>query len=175
MARDEQSCIYYDSLHAAGLCLGTIQARTHVQLAPACQRSMIFAQRQLRLAMQHVYGHSGNLGNECADRAAALGTLGFTSNHNVATRWIHHNFDAFARFDGCRNITEILGRLQRVRLEIVPLSQVRSWRWFHHRLLRVCFAFHVHFVYSVSLLFSILLQIDRLQLTAVNCSKDTFL
>ena len=27
VARDEQSCIYYDSLHAAGLCLGTIQAR----------------------------------------------------------------------------------------------------------------------------------------------------
>ena len=25
--------------------------------------------------MQHVYGHSGNLGNECADHAAALGTL----------------------------------------------------------------------------------------------------
>ena len=32
-----------DSLHAAGLCLGTIQARTHVQLAFACQRSMILA------------------------------------------------------------------------------------------------------------------------------------
>ena len=45
VARDEQSCIYYDSLHAAGLCLGTIQARTHVQLALACQRSMILAQR----------------------------------------------------------------------------------------------------------------------------------
>ena len=27
VARDEQSCIYYDSLHAAGLCLRTIQAR----------------------------------------------------------------------------------------------------------------------------------------------------
>ena len=25
--------------------------------------------------MQHVYGHSGNLGNECADHAAALGSL----------------------------------------------------------------------------------------------------
>ena len=49
VARDEQSCIYFDSLHAAGLCLGTIQARTHVQLALACQRSMIFAQRKLRL------------------------------------------------------------------------------------------------------------------------------
>ena len=58
VARDEQSCIYYDSLRAAGLCLGTIQARTHVQLALACRRSMIFAQRKLRLTMQHVYGHS---------------------------------------------------------------------------------------------------------------------
>ena len=70
VARDEQSCICCDSLHAAGVCLGTIQARTHVQLALACQRSMIFAQRKLRLTMQHVYGHSGNLGNECADHAA---------------------------------------------------------------------------------------------------------
>ena len=35
---------------------------------------MILAQRKLRLTMQHVYGHSGNLGNERADHAAALGT-----------------------------------------------------------------------------------------------------
>ena len=55
VARDEQSCIYYDSQHAAGVCLGTIEARTHVQLALACQRSMIFAQHKLRLTMQHVY------------------------------------------------------------------------------------------------------------------------
>ena len=41
--RDEQSCIYYDSLHDACLCWGTIQARTRVQLALACQRSMILA------------------------------------------------------------------------------------------------------------------------------------
>ena len=33
---DEQSCICYDSMHAAGICLGTVQARTHVQLAFAC-------------------------------------------------------------------------------------------------------------------------------------------
>ena len=33
VARDTDSCIYYDSKHAAGVCLGTIQARTHVQLA----------------------------------------------------------------------------------------------------------------------------------------------
>ena len=48
LARDEQSCIYYGSQHAAGVCLGTIQARTHVQLALACQQ-------WLRLAMQHVW------------------------------------------------------------------------------------------------------------------------
>ena len=53
VARDEQSCIYYDSLHAAGTCLGTIHARTHAQLALACQRSMISAQCKLRLTMQH--------------------------------------------------------------------------------------------------------------------------
>ena len=122
VAREEQSCFYCGSLHAAGICLGTIQARTHVQLGLACQRSMIFAQRKLRLTMQHVYGHSGNLGNECADHPAALVTLNFTSNHNVATCWIHHNF-ASACFDGCNNITEIPERLQRIRTDAASLSK----------------------------------------------------
>ena len=58
---DEQSCIFYDSMHAAGICLGTIQARTHVQLALACRQSMIRAQRRLRFTIQHVYAHGGNL------------------------------------------------------------------------------------------------------------------
>ena len=62
VARDEQSCIYYDSKHAAGFCLGTILARTRVRVALACQRSMLCAQHRLRLTMQHVYGHGGNLG-----------------------------------------------------------------------------------------------------------------
>ena len=100
MARDEQSCIFYDYHHAAGVCLGTIQARTHVQLALACQRSMLCAQHKLRLTLQHVYGHTGNLGIECVDHAAALGTFGLTSGHNVATRWICNNFDASVCFVG---------------------------------------------------------------------------
>ena len=115
-----------DSQHAASVCLGTIQARTHVQLTLACQRSMIFAQRKLRLTMQHVYGHNGNLGDECADHAAALGTFGLTSCHTVATRWIHNNFDASECFDDCNNITEILERLQRIRTDAPSLSQNRS-------------------------------------------------
>ena len=85
--------------------------------------------------MQHVCGHSGNLGNESADRAAALGLLALP-NHNVATRWIHHNFDASERFDGCNNIAEILERLQ----------QDGSQCCVHHRVRRVPCAPHAHFL-----------------------------
>ena len=84
------------------------QARTHVQLALACEQSLIHAQRRLRHTMQHVYGHSGNLGNKFADHTAALDTFGLISNHNVATRWIHHNFDTSVRFRGCNNISQVL-------------------------------------------------------------------
>ena len=107
--------------------MGTIQSRTHVQLALACQQSMIHAQHRLRLTMQHVYGRGGNLGNECADHAAALGTFGLTSGHNnVVTRWIHHNFDASVCFDGCNNISEVLERLQHNRTNATSLPQDRS-------------------------------------------------
>ena len=117
-------------MRAAGICLGTIQARTHVQLALAWQQSIIQAQRRLRLTMQHVYGHGGNLANKCADHAAALGTFGLTSNHNVATRWVHHNFDASVCFDGCNNISEVLERLQHMRTNATSLPQDRGQRWF---------------------------------------------
>ena len=85
---------FLDSMYAAVICLGTIQARTHVQLAPACQQSMIRAQHRLRLTMQHVFGHGGILGNECADHAAALGTCGLISSHNVTSRWVRHTVDS---------------------------------------------------------------------------------
>ena len=68
--------LYNDSMHVAGICLGKSQARTHVQVALACQKFMTRVQHRLRLTMQHVHRHSGILGNECADHAAAFGTLG---------------------------------------------------------------------------------------------------
>ena len=130
VARDEQSCIYNDSEHAAGVCLGTIQARTHVQLSLACQQSVIRAQHRLQLTMQHVFGHGGNLGNECADHAAAHGTFGLISSHNVATRWTRHNFDTSVRFDGCNNISETLERLQLFRTNAAPSHQDRFQHWY---------------------------------------------
>ena len=145
VTRDEQSCIKTDSMHAAGICLDTIQARTHVQLALPCQQSMNRAQHRLRLTMQHLYGHVGNLGNECGDHAAALGTFGLISSHNVATRWIHHNFVASVCFVGCDNISEVLERLQHIRTDATSLHQHRSWRCFHHRVHCVSCASRVHF------------------------------
>ena len=123
VARDVVSCFFYDSKHAAGVCLGTIQARTHVQLALACQRSMLCAQHRLRLTMQHVYGHTGNLGNECAGHAAALGSLGLISSHNGTIRWFRHNFDTSVCCDRCNNISEILERLQHLRTDATSPPQ----------------------------------------------------
>ena len=77
VSRDANSCILYDSTHAAGICFGTIHARTHVQLTLACQQSLLKVQHRLRFTIQHVCGHTGNLGIECADHAAALGALWF--------------------------------------------------------------------------------------------------
>ena len=61
--------------------------------------------------MQHVYGHTGNLGNECTDHAAALGTFGFVSDHNLSTRWARHNFDTAACFGSCNNIGDVLEKM----------------------------------------------------------------
>ena len=100
------SCIYENSKHAAGVCLGTIQARTHVQLALACEQSLLKVQHRLRLTMQHVYGHTRNLENECADHAAALGTFGLVSSHHLATRSVRHNCDTPACFGSCSTLVK---------------------------------------------------------------------
>ena len=67
----------------------------------------------------------GILGNECADHAAALGTSGFISSHNVATRWSRHNFDTSVCFGGCHNISETLERLQHIRTNAAMSHQER--------------------------------------------------
>ena len=77
-----------------------------------------------------MYGHGGNLGNECADHAAALGTFGLISSHNIATRWVHHNFDANMCFNGCSNIGDILERLHTMRTNAVSLPHDRVQRCF---------------------------------------------
>ena len=104
--RNANSCVFYDSKHAAGVCLGTIQARPHVQLALSCQQSLLEVQHRLRFTMQHVYGHAGYL--LCQDHAAAFGALGLVSSRNLPTRWTHHSFDSTSCFATCNNLGDVL-------------------------------------------------------------------
>ena len=87
--------------------------------------------------MQHVHGHGGNLGNECADHAAALGSFGLISSHNIATRWVHQSFDAAMCFNDCNNIGDVLKRLQHIRTIAVSLPHDRGSVGFSHRVHRV--------------------------------------
>ena len=73
--------------------------------------------------MQHVYGHTGNLGNECADHAAALGTFGLESNQNLSTRWARHSFDTAACFSSCDYIGDVLVKLHDIGTETTTLPQ----------------------------------------------------
>ena len=130
VTHDEQSLFFF----ILSMLLAFVWARSKPEhtysWALACQQSMIRARHRLRLTMQHVFGHGGNLGNECADHAAALGTLGLISSHNVATRWIRHNFDTSVCFDGCNNISETLERLQHIRTNAATVHQDRVLHWF---------------------------------------------
>ena len=113
------------------MCLGTIQARTHVQLALACQRSMKFAQHRLRLTMQHVFGHGGNMGTECANHAAALGIFLGSSLAIMSPRvGCVTNFDTSVCFYGCNNISETLERSQHIRINAATLHQDRVQHWY---------------------------------------------
>ena len=70
--------------------------------------------------MQHVYSRTGNLGNECADHAAALGTFGLVSSQNLSTRWAHPTFDTAACFASCNNIGDVLEKLHDIKAEKKP-------------------------------------------------------
>ena len=83
VSRDSQACIFYDSKHAASICLGTIQSRATVALGLTCQRLLLQVHVRLRITLQHIYSHAQNLGNERADHAAALGAYGLISNQNT--------------------------------------------------------------------------------------------
>ena len=63
VARDANSCVFCDSKHAAGICLGTLLARTHVQLPTVAAESPTQTTRYHAACVQS-YRESGN---ECAD------------------------------------------------------------------------------------------------------------
>ena len=131
---------YFDPMHAAGSLSGH-DPGPHTCAAGA-RMSTVYdsaAQRKLRRTMQHVYGHGGNLGNECADHAAALGTLRtYLLTTTLSPVRNHHKFDtsvpvlmavtASARsWNDCSTLEQMQRRL----------LQNRSYCCFHHRVHRV--------------------------------------
>ena len=126
LALDEQSCIYYDSLHAAGLCLGRSRlvhmcswyslvngpwCSLNANFGSPCNTCMV----TVEIWVMNVLTMPLHLGPSDLPQATTLPLVGF-----IIT------LIAFACFDGCHNITEILERLQRVRTDVVSLSQVRN-------------------------------------------------
>ena len=126
VAREAHACCLSNCKHAAGVCLGTTQARTHAQLALSCQQLLLKVQYTLRFTSQHVYGQAENFGNECADHAAALGAFGLVSNHNFSTRWKHHSFDSASYFATFYNLGDVLEKLRDLRTEHVSASRQQT-------------------------------------------------
>ena len=115
--RGSHACVFFDSRHAADVCCGSVQPRTNVRFASTRQQLLLHVQLRIRPTLRHIYSHGGNVGNECADHAEALGALGFVSSRNVNTRWSHPccNTTFFVR--GCNDFIEIQHRLCDARSE----------------------------------------------------------
>ena len=124
-----------DSKHPASICLATVQTRANVSVGLTCQRLLLKIQLRMRFTMQHIYSHAQNLGNECADHAAALGAFGIVSNHNIRTRWTHPSFDSNSSFAPCDNLGDVLQVSHDVRTARLSASPrlVRSQRFVSHR------------------------------------------
>ena len=52
-----------------------MQPRSNVRLACCGQHLFTEAQLRVSLTLRHIFSHGGTAGNECADHAAALGTV----------------------------------------------------------------------------------------------------
>ena len=55
-----------------------------------------------------------------------LAPFGLISNHNIATRCVHQNFDATVCFNCCCNIGDVLERLQHIRTNATSLPHDRG-------------------------------------------------
>ena len=107
VARDACSCVFYDSQHAAGVCLGTIHARTHVQLGLSCQQLLLKVQRRLR------FTNTSTVTRRILETNARI-----TPPHWVHLAWCRtltfphvghvNHFDSVSCFDICHNLGDVL-------------------------------------------------------------------
>ena len=116
--RGSRAFIFFDSQHAADVCLGSVQPRTNVRVAGSSQQLFLQVQLRVSLTLRHIYGHKRNVGNVCANHAAALGALGF-----VSARWQSLRFDTSNLARKCHDLIDIQHRLRDARGEHTPLQK----------------------------------------------------
>ena len=121
VARDAHSCVFYDSEHAAGFCVGTIHARTRTAwtllptvIAKKSSTSYIFSCSTSTVTRKIL---------ETNVRIMPLGAFGLVSNHNLSTRWVRHSFDSASRFATCHNLGDVLEKLRDIGTEHVSASR----------------------------------------------------
>ena len=76
--------VFYHSKHAANFWLGTVPSRTNVRFGMTSPLLLLQVQLRARITLRHMFSHGANVGNDCADRAAALGAVGLVSNRHVS-------------------------------------------------------------------------------------------
>ena len=87
VARNEEACVYCDSKHAAGVCLGTIQARYHVQLALACQRSTLRVQPEILLSAFLSTHSPCSLGKAMESPSSCVSTASSSGGNSARIMW----------------------------------------------------------------------------------------
>ena len=101
VARDANSCIFHDSKHAAGICLGTIQVRTRVQHALACQQLLLKVQQRLRFTMHMCTVIQGIWEMNVQIMLLRLAPLVWCRVISLSAHWAHHSFDSASCFASC--------------------------------------------------------------------------
>ena len=103
-------------------------------------------QLTLQLTMTHIKSHAQNLGNECVDHAAALGTFGLGSNQNVCTRWAHPSFDSNSLFALCHNLGDVFQVMLEQHAYLLPKASSEVDVLFHTVSLRGLSRFRLGFL-----------------------------
>ena len=125
VARDANSCFFHDSNHAAGICLGTVQARTrmyNLRLLGSRRCFMSSTGYVLPCNMCTVMQEMWEMSVQIMP-LRWVPSAWFRAITYFSTRWTHHSFDSVSLFATCNNLGDVLEKLRDIRTELASTSQ----------------------------------------------------